>query len=84
MKKNLFLSFFFFLICNIALAGSDENTLERPRYKIEVDSQVIKATPYEITFENGKEIHHDENVEWYTDMTVYKFISKDLDENGKV
>ncbi|MCO5234503.1 MAG: hypothetical protein M9888_12320 [Chitinophagales bacterium] len=23
-------------------------------------------------------------MEWYTDMTVYKFISKDLDENGKV
>jgi hypothetical protein len=62
--------------------AQDARIENKPRYVIEVDSQFIKATPYEITYENGREIHHDENVEWYTDMTIYKFKPKEVDEKG--
>ncbi|MCO5229864.1 MAG: hypothetical protein M9958_01780 [Chitinophagales bacterium] len=57
---------------------------EKIRYKVEVDSQIINATPYEITYENGREIHHDENVEWYIDAEVYRFIPKQLNKNGDI
>ncbi|MCZ2392620.1 MAG: hypothetical protein LC105_02015 [Chitinophagales bacterium] len=40
--------------------------------------------PNEITYESGREIHHDENVEWYTDMTIYEFKPKEVDVKGIV
>lgn len=68
-------------MCNQVYA-QERTSPSKARYIVEVDSQIIKATPYEITFENGKEIHHDKNVEWYTDMKIHRFISKEIDENG--
>lgn len=89
MKQNLFNLFskrLFILIgflsvgLHVNAETEAKNTLSR--YVVEVDSQFIKATPYEITYENNEEIHHDENVEWYNDMTVYRFLPKEIDENG--
>lgn len=57
---------------------------EQQKYRVEVDSEFVKATPYEITFENGREIHHDEDVEWYYDAKIYEFTPKKLNENGEV
>ncbi|MCO5230917.1 MAG: hypothetical protein M9958_07140 [Chitinophagales bacterium] len=62
--------------------AQDERKKEKPQYIVEIDSQFIKATPYEITYENGREIHHNDNLEWFTDMTVYRFLSKETNENG--
>ncbi|MCZ2392616.1 MAG: hypothetical protein LC105_01995 [Chitinophagales bacterium] len=84
MKKIYLIVLLLFCLSGNEAMAQDERTEEKSQYIVEIDSQFIKATPYEITFENGKEIHHDENVEWYTDAQIYSFIPKMMDENGNI
>lgn len=44
-------------LCHTLFAQDKAPT--HPRYIIEVDSQIIKATPYEITYNKGRIVRHE-------------------------
>lgn len=53
------------------------------KYIVQVDSHFVKATPYEIIYEENREFHQTEDVEWYNNMTIYEYKPLDIDESGK-
>ncbi|HUH74311.1 MAG TPA: hypothetical protein VLZ75_07870 [Chitinophagales bacterium] len=64
--------------------AQDERIQNKPRYIVEVDSQFIKATPYELVVENGMEVRRyaGGKAEWYTDMTIRSFLPRKADDRG--
>ncbi|MCO5230344.1 MAG: hypothetical protein M9958_04215 [Chitinophagales bacterium] len=84
--KKLYLIALLLSICltDKSAMAQDEPKEEKPQYIVEIDSQFIKATPYERVVEDGMEVERyvGGKAEWYTDMTIRSFLPKKADENG--
>lgn len=55
---------------------AQELQYKNEKYSIELDSQIIKASSYDLIINDKNEIHFSDNLEWYNDAKVYRFYQK--------